>query len=76
MCTKNLHGSKIINNNCVVITSSDSPAMLHVSEGLDGELVPEHLLTQAPGERVGVVTLHRGVQGQTELELRKVLSFE
>ena len=73
MCTKNLHGSKIINNNCVVITSPDSPAMLHVAEGLDGELVPEHLLAQAPRDRVGVVTLHRGVQGQPELELRKGL---
>ena len=71
MCTKNLHGSKIINNKCGVVTSPDSPAMLHVAEGLDGELVPEHLLAQTTGERVGVVTLHRGVQGQPELELRK-----
>ena len=76
MCTKNLHGSKIINNNCDVVTSPDSPAMLHVSEGLYGELIPEHLLAQAPGEGVGMVTLHRGVQGQPELELRKVLSLE
>ena len=76
MCSKNLHGSKIINNKCGVVTSPDSPAVLHVTEGLDGELVPEHLLAQPPGECVGVVTLHRGVQDQPELELRKVLSLE
>ena len=54
-----------INNKCGDVTSPDSPAMLHVSEGLDLQLIPEHLLAQTPGERVGVVTLHRGVQGDT-----------
>ena len=39
--------------------------MLHVAEGLYLQLVPEHLLAQTPGEGVGVVTLHRGVQGAT-----------
>ena len=53
----------IINYKCGVVTSPDSPAMLHVSEGLDLQLIPEHLLAQTPGEGVGVVTLHRGVQG-------------
>ena len=55
----------------ILLTSPDSPPVLHVIELGDGELVPQELLSQAPGPGVVMIplawheqlgTAHRGQQ--------------